>query len=42
MKDMLPAIEIILARSYIGKMGVGAVFAAQQEIREGWLKLSEA
>lgn len=41
MKDLLPAIEIILARSYIGKMGVGAVFAARQEIREGWLKLSE-
>jgi len=41
MKDQLPAIEIILAQSYIGKMGVGAVFAARQEIREGWLKLSE-
>ena len=39
MKDLLPAIEIILARSYIGK--TGAVFAAPQEIREGWLKLSE-
>jgi len=42
MKDLVPAIELILAGSYIGKVSAQATFSAPQEVREGWLKLREA
>jgi len=37
---LVPQIEDLLEKSYIGKIDTGASFANQQEIREGWLKLS--
>jgi hypothetical protein len=42
LKDQVATIEIILSRSYIGKVSAQATFTATQEICEGWLKLREA
>jgi hypothetical protein len=42
LQDQIAEIEIILARSYIGKVSAQATFSATQEICEGWLKLREA
>jgi hypothetical protein len=39
---IVPRIEDILEKSCIGKIDTGASFPAQQELREGWLKLSLA
>jgi hypothetical protein len=39
---LLPRIEEILEKSYIGKAETVASFPDQQEIRDGWLKLSRA
>ncbi|HEY7531773.1 MAG TPA: hypothetical protein VH681_03190, partial [Nitrospiraceae bacterium] len=35
------AIESILDASYIGSVNLNGVFTGRQELREGWLKLSE-
>jgi hypothetical protein len=41
MADIEPQIEDILDAGHIGPVNVQATFAAPQEIREGWLKLSK-
>jgi len=41
MKSIVPAVEIILDASSIGRINLEATFSGQQIIREGWLKLRE-
>jgi hypothetical protein len=38
-KEQEPAVELLLAGSYIGQVSCEAVFSGQQTILEGWLKL---